>query len=110
MTGNCSVDFEATTQGKTTFQLYDISGKRILHKQELLKKGQHTYSLKGIKSGIYILKVESDNYSYSAKIVSSNLSKDITEIKHIETNQGAIKQCTDSNILPTKKLKAMGGI
>ncbi len=88
MTSTCSVDFEATVQGITTFELYDLSGKRILHLQELLTKGHHTYSLSGIGSGIFILKVESSGYSYSANIVSSNFSKGIAEIKHIETTSG----------------------
>ncbi|MFA4851227.1 MAG: FISUMP domain-containing protein [Bacteroidales bacterium] len=100
MTGNCSVDFEATAQSKTTIGLYDITGKRILQVQELLLKGYHTYSLSGINSGIYFIKVESDKFLYTAKIISSNATFGIVEIKHIGTTPGIDKQSTTSN-LPT---------
>ena len=67
MTGNCSIDFTAVDQGKTTIDLYDITGKRILHVQELLSKGHQLFDLSGIGNGIYMLKVKSDSYSYTEK-------------------------------------------
>jgi uncharacterized protein (TIGR02145 family) len=95
-TGYCLVNFEATAQGETTLGLYDIAGKKIVQVQEFLFIGQHTYKLSGLGSGIYVLKVESAQYSYSAKIVSCSafsLSGN-AEIKHIEslqtTNQNAL--------------------
>jgi uncharacterized protein (TIGR02145 family) len=100
MTGTCSVDFEATAQSKTTLELYDISGKRILQVQELLSKGHHTYSLSGISSGIYTLKIESDKFLYTAKIISSNATLGTIEIKHIGIMQDIDKQSIVSN-LPT---------
>ncbi len=106
MTGNCSIDFEATSQGKTTIELYDISGKRILQVQELLTKEHQTYSLNGISSGIYTLKIESDKYSYTAKIVSSNATIGATEIKHIETTPGIDKQSTAPNTAKMSRSKS----
>jgi uncharacterized protein (TIGR02145 family) len=100
MTGACSIDFEATAQGKTTIGLYDMTGKRILQVQELLSKGHHIYRLSGISSGIYTLKIKSDKYSYAAKIISSNATIGTTEIKHIGTTSGIDKQSAASN-LPT---------
>ena len=105
MSGNCSVNFEATDQSKTNLELYDITGKRILQVQELLTKEHHTYSLTGISSGIYTLKIESDKYSYTAKIVSSNAAYGTINIKHIETTQGIDKQSTTSNSEKTSSLK-----
>ncbi len=96
-TGICTVGFEATTQGIATFGLYNLTGKRILLAQELLVRGHHTYSLSGINSGIFLLKIESDKYSYSAKIVSSNAQSGTAEIKHIGTTPGIDKQSTVSN-------------
>lgn len=91
-TGDCSVDFEATAQGEATIGLYDVSGKRILQVQELLSKGHHTYSMSGISSGAYTLKIESDNYSYTAKIVSNNVTSGVVQIKQIETFQSIDNQ------------------
>jgi len=113
MTGNCIIDFEAIAQGETTIGLYDITGKRILQVQELLPKGHHTYSLsaclpgrQGISSGTYTLKIESDKYSYTAKIVGSNATFGTSEIKHIETMQGADKQSAASNTGKIRGLKS----
>jgi uncharacterized protein (TIGR02145 family) len=84
MTGYCFIDFEATAQCETTIELYDIAGKRITQVQEFLFKGNHIYSLRGLGSGIYVLKVESAQYTYSAKIISVNSTSGIPQIKHIE--------------------------
>ena len=85
MTGACTIDFEAIAQSITTIELFDMAGKRILYGQELLLKGNHSYRLSGLGNGIYILKIESDKYSYMAKIVSMNTTMVVPEIKYIET-------------------------
>ena len=84
-TGLCLIDFEAPVSGKASIGLYDITGRRISHIQELLAKGKQTYQLSWLGSGIYTLRIESDKYSFTAKIVSSNITAEISEIKHIET-------------------------
>ncbi|MDD5530360.1 MAG: FISUMP domain-containing protein [bacterium] len=110
MTGNCSVDFEVRLRrSKTTLNLYDITGKRILQTQDLLSKGQHTYSLSGLSSGIYLLKIKSEceAYSYMAKIVSNNLSRlRRTEIKYIGITPSVDKQNTASNTTKTESAKS----
>jgi hypothetical protein len=105
MKGSCSIEFEASAQGKTTLELYDMTGKRILHVEELLLEGLHTYSLNGINSGIYVLKIESDQYSYNAKIACSNSSTGNAEIKHIGMTSGIIKQNNTSDIERNMSLK-----
>ncbi len=98
MTGNCTVNFESTDKCETTIELYDITGKRILQMNELLLKGHHTYNLTGIRSGIYTLKIESDKYSYTSKIISNNSAIGEAEIKHIEaTNEGNIRSLKSIN-------------
>jgi uncharacterized protein (TIGR02145 family) len=105
-TGICTVGFEATTQSLATIGLYDITGKRILLVQELLAMGHHTYSLRGIRRGIYLLKVESDKYSYTAKIISSNEQSGITEIIHTGTTPGIDKQSIGSDTNNIDNLKS----
>jgi uncharacterized protein (TIGR02145 family) len=83
---NCVMDFEATGSGNTTIALFDLNGKRILFTEEFLSKGHQSYLLSGICSGVYLLKVESEKYSYASKFVSCNLSAGKAEIKHIESN------------------------
>jgi uncharacterized protein (TIGR02145 family) len=103
----CLVDFEATEEGEATIGLYDISGKRISQVQESLTKGSHTYKLSGISKGVYFLKVESETYCYSAKIVSIFAGSGNTEIKHIETTSGTVITEEAKDIKNEKSLVSM---
>ena len=85
MTETCTLDFYATDEGNTMLELFDINGKIILQQQHNLKKGHHAYSLNGMNSGVYFLKIESDSYTYTSKIMSSGASKGIAHLNHIET-------------------------
>lgn len=84
-TGDCFVDFEVPVQGKATFELYDLSGKKVLHSQETLIKGYHKYNLSGISSGEYFLRIISDKYCCSAKLVSSNTVNCTPDLKKVNT-------------------------
>ena len=106
MTYNCSMSFIATAQGKTTIALYDITGKRILQILEILSIGRHTYTLSGIISGIYFLKIESEKYSYNKKLVSINSTFDVAEIKLIKTVNIVNKQSIVSNTGNSKHSKS----
>ena len=86
MTETCNVDFYAPAEGNIMLELFDINGKIILQQQHYLKKGHHAFSLSGMNSGVYFLKIESDNYNYTSKIMSSNASKGVAQLKHIETS------------------------
>jgi uncharacterized protein (TIGR02145 family) len=108
MNGVCSIDFETSVQANTTLELYDMSGKRILHLQELLPEGHHTYSISGIISGIYLLKIESDKYSYKAKLVCKNMLTGKPEIIH--TGTISVKNRQDGGLSTEKHLKSSGSI
>jgi uncharacterized protein (TIGR02145 family) len=105
MTGYCLIDFEASAQGETTLELYDIAGKRIAEVQEFLIKGLHTYSVSGIGSGLYVLKVESAQYTYSAKIVSTNPSS-VFSPQLLKTENCELKTVPSANTEALKSLKS----
>jgi len=106
MAGSCFIDFEVTEMCKTNIELYEISGKRIYQTQELTSKGHHTYSLSGVGNGIFILKVESDIFSYTTKILSTNAAFGNTEMKQLEITPAKQQQSNSSN---SGKLKNPGG-
>jgi uncharacterized protein (TIGR02145 family) len=85
--GFCLADFDATANGEAFIGLYDMTGKKISQVQDLLTKGNHTYQLSGIHSGIYVLKVESETYSYNSEITSIDEASDNIEIKQAEAIQ-----------------------
>ena len=86
MKSSCRIDFTKATPGFTLIGLYDVSGKRILEIEELLPKGQHSYILSGLSSGIYLLKIRSDKYSVTSKIVCTAETAGIAGLKHIAAN------------------------
>ena len=100
MTSSCLFDFEATADGQTTLELFDLTGKRIFQEQEFLYKGHHIYSIKGINSGLYCLNIKSDKFLYTARIVSCNSKFENTEIKHIE--QSTLKDLQNNNLSSEK--------
>lgn len=106
MTDHCVIEFEATTQGTTTIELYNISGKRIIQEQTMLTKGIHTFQLSGINSGVYILNIISDTYSYSDKIISTNTQTATAQI----TYNGASSNTENINFTSnTKSIKKSKG-
>jgi uncharacterized protein (TIGR02145 family) len=108
--GACSVDFVATAQGKMTIELYSISGKRILQQKEFVSKGHQTYNLSGISSGIYMLKVETDNYSYASKIVSIGGTNGEAELKHRAVTSEVNAKNTSSNTGNVKSLESENSV
>lgn len=84
MTENCFVNFNSSDNGTAIISIFDISGKMISQLKDFLLKGEHTYNINGLGSGIYTLKIESDKYSYTEKIISNSSSQKNVNIKHAE--------------------------
>lgn len=93
-TGTLMISFFATSSGNAIIELYDMTGKRILQSQDLLSIGNQSYILKGIGSGIYLIKIKSDDYSYTSKIVCHSEAVGKPEISRIGTIQGTNGQNT----------------
>jgi uncharacterized protein (TIGR02145 family) len=72
MNVNCLVEFEAASSGNASLELFDVTGRRIVKQNSMLSVGIHSYTLSGISSGIYFLKITSETYSYSTKLVNLN--------------------------------------
>ena len=105
-TGDCMIEFEAIALGETSIEVYDLTGKRITHLNEILVKGMHTFSLIGTGTGIYILKVESNLFSYTTRFVSIYKSQGNADIKHIGTAPISDKQNVASMQGNDKSLKS----
>ncbi len=69
--GNCSVEFEAAAAGNAGILIYDMAGKMILQKKEFFQEGRQGFVLYGIPSGMYYLEIESNEYLYTSKLIST---------------------------------------
>ena len=103
MTGNCNVEFEAAASGQTAIEIYDITGKRISQLKELLTKGMHNFSIKGLSSGIYTLNIISDKYSYTSKLISINASGSNVSIVHLVSSTAALNSNHAAGVMKSNK-------
>jgi uncharacterized protein (TIGR02145 family) len=69
-TDYATIEFIAAAQGNATIAIYDQVGKTIVRTVTNLEKGTHTYQIDGMGSGVFIIGVTSETYSYAGKIVS----------------------------------------
>jgi len=70
----CTIEFSANSFGKTTIDVFEVTGKKVYTTQNLLPEGIHSFNVTGLKNGIYLLKINSPGYSYMGKLVSNNKS------------------------------------
>ena len=66
----CTVEFVAIEAGFATIELYDESGKRVLHVKQKLTNGKHSFCISGLSYGIYSLRIYSSHFNYTGKLLS----------------------------------------
>lgn len=96
MNGSCTIDFKTASKGNTTIALYDLTGKKILQEQKFLTEGQHSFNLNGIGKGVYALKIASENFAYSTKIICLNKAENEAVIEYRGTLQAIEKGISNS--------------
>jgi uncharacterized protein (TIGR02145 family) len=70
LSGYCSVEFELGSNNHVILGLSDMLGKEVLQQYKYLPGGSQAFQLDGIPRGIYVLKIYTDHYRYTAKLVS----------------------------------------
>ncbi len=86
MTENSIVEFVATAPGMTNIELFDITGKRIAVTQNRLIIARHSYVISGLQTGIYTIRINSDTYNYTGKLVSNGSPGKEVRISYIGNN------------------------
>ena len=81
--GNSTIDFVASASGKATIELFDITGKRVAAAQDNLTIGSHSYQVNSLRSGIYTIKIYSQAYTYTGKLVNNGISGSEVKIRYI---------------------------
>lgn len=70
-TDNIAIEFAAPAPGLANIELFDITGKKIAGTQNTLTVGIHSYKVSGIRSGIYTIRIYSQTYIYTGKVVAN---------------------------------------
>ena len=81
--------------GETMITLYDIAGKEIVKTRDLLSRGEHTYSIRDLREGIYLANITVGRYSLSGKLISSGSAGNSVKIVH-ESSAISKDEKTDS--------------
>ena len=63
------IRFGSSSQGKVQITVSEISGKTILYNEMILSRGTHTFSVSGLKTGIYMLHVVTAMEAYTKKLI-----------------------------------------
>jgi uncharacterized protein (TIGR02145 family) len=89
--GICNITIDAREQGPASIFLLNICGELILHERVNLSGGCQTFSLSGIGTGIYLIRVDTGSSSYTSRIISMNPSSGMPNMSHSKSGWGSGK-------------------
>jgi uncharacterized protein (TIGR02145 family) len=88
------ITFNATQSGTANIGIFELSGKTVYHLSTFLSQGTQSFLVSGISRGIYFVKVNGNNYNYSAKLVSTNDIQGGARIEYVSS----VKKSMDPNL------------
>jgi uncharacterized protein (TIGR02145 family) len=83
----CLVEFDLLKDSKTTFEIFDLSGKIVTQMESKLESGKHSYSISGLCSGAYLISVKTNGYHYTGKIISQSDTKGDVQISYCKRSE-----------------------
>jgi len=83
MTDNGTIDFVATASGTATIELFEVAGKRVGKTQSILAIGAHSFSVSGLCRGIYTVRINSNSYTHTGKLISKGEPGSDVKISYI---------------------------
>ncbi|MFZ4413382.1 MAG: SUMF1/EgtB/PvdO family nonheme iron enzyme [Bacteroidales bacterium] len=104
MQGLAEISFYSKKAGHATLNIYDITGKEVLHTDDNLLQGRQKYQLTGLKQGLYLISIRGEGYLYTVKIISQNVESIETKIKKIGNENPEV---VSSNLKSTKATVTM---
>jgi uncharacterized protein (TIGR02145 family) len=76
------LEFYNSSTGNISIEIYDFSGRLLIHKSILFDAGNHVFTINGLKAGIYLVKVNTPEHIYSRRLVSSSGQNLAPELKY----------------------------
>lgn len=77
------LNFFAKKSGSCKITITDIAGKKLFANKENLEIGYHKFEISNLVSGVYFISVNGDNYNYTKKLISNNISSADLNIKYV---------------------------
>jgi uncharacterized protein (TIGR02145 family) len=76
------LEFYNSSAGNTSIEIYDFSGRLLNHKSIRLDAGNHAFAIGGLKAGIYLVKVNTPEHTYSQRLVSTSVQGLTPELQY----------------------------
>jgi len=70
MNQTCHMVFTTETDGPLSINIYNLQGQLVIHKNEYAGAGTHSFVLSGIKTGVYIVSVKTQDKNFVNRLVS----------------------------------------
>ena len=105
--GEGVLSFDKKLSGNIDIEIYTLDGKLIYSVHKYLQAGHYKYRLKGMPSGLYMIKVETDMFSEVLKLLSINGKYGLPELKQIENINTRSSQTIIKSIIFPNNLIAM---
>lgn len=72
ITESSTIEFSLSNQGKTSVEILDVFGKEVALATNILDAGRHSFIITGLRRGIYAIKVYSNEFSCTSKLMSNS--------------------------------------
>ena len=79
--GEVLVTFEATAAARTTIELSDLTGRQVAEAVSFFATGLHSFTIGGLNSGTYLVRVKSEHYNYCGKVICRSTSGNSAQIR-----------------------------
>ena len=86
-----NIEFFSSGIGKTSVNVYDVSGKTVATLSQTLKSGVHKCKFTPRASGVYFVSLNDNGQSYSSKTISAKSGSPAAGITYIEQISSDIK-------------------
>ncbi len=106
---SCRLEFYNRQTGLVKIELFYASGKLILQHEDYLTQGGHSYDLTGLKSGLYVLKVNTPANTYSVKIISTCFAEGFPLFRYAGRNSPTGQQAKLSSATGTIQMQYNAG-
>jgi uncharacterized protein (TIGR02145 family) len=76
------LEFHNSKVFNTRIEIYDFSGRLLIHKSIQLDAVSHAFTISGLNAGIYLVKVRTPEHIYSQRLVSTSVKLSSLELHY----------------------------
>ena len=107
--GYSRMKFIQPVSGETNITVFDLSGRQIYNRKEDLQIGEHTFGIRGMGDGMYIVRIGSGSYLISGLLVSSGSPNKDPEIVREFTETSFEKKASSKDEAEEVKMQYTSG-